>query len=232
MTEEAFTEWKNQTRQEALEKEVQRLRERTYRQSGKIASLRRTVYFTTFFFTALLTIMAVKGMIVLSADKTKPTTEQLSQKITAIQKPEQVTTPTENKAETIIDSIPVPLNKTKGLIYCVQIGAYTGINLDDYKENLISLQQDSYDGINQLTLGRFRDYEKARTFLDIVKRIGFNDAFIMKFNDGKRVPVKTPATQQVIGPTPQEPVTKEITDSLTLPEDSVTIEIAISDSLF
>jgi hypothetical protein len=230
MTEEAFKDWKNQTRQEALEKEVQRLRERTHRQSGKIASLRRTVYFTTLFFTALLTIMFMKGMIVISSENREPAngTEQLSD---VVQEPVAVQQEDNTKEEPamIPDSIPVPVNKTKGLIYCVQIGAYTSVNLDDYEENLISLQQDSYDGINQLTLGRFNDYGKALAFLDVVKRIGFKDAFIMKFFNGKRIPVKTESPDSVsLPPANTEPALPDNTST-----DSVaTIEASISDSLF
>lgn len=193
MTDEIFTEWKDQTRQEALEKEVKRLRSLTYKQSGKIGSLRKTVYFTYFFFIALLTIMFLKGMISFPENREKDSVTDQSEMTT-----KQKTAQTEN---TLADSIKneenifvpdtvVPIKDTKGILYCVQIGAFTGINLDEFKSDMISLQQDSYEGINQLTLGRFRDYDKAVRFLSIVHQIGFHDAFIMSFRNGRRVPLQ------------------------------------------
>ncbi len=209
MTEEAFTDWQNRTRNEALEKEVKRLRERSYKQSGKIGSLRRTVYFTYFFFIVLFTILFLKGMISFPDNKTKaeeaePDNSTIT-KLTETEEPEKDTLTNENLVY-IPDTVPVPIKDTKGTIYCVQIGAYTGISLDEFKGNMVSLQQDSYEGINQLTLGRFRDYDKALRFLAVVQQIGFHDAFIMSFRNGRRVPlqemqqVKQPAGQEISKP--------------------------------
>jgi len=191
MTEEAFTEWQNQTRHEALEKEVKRLRERSYKQSGRIGSLRRTVYFTYFFFIVLFTILFLKGMISFPDNRNSSAEEKQNNKATAkaiIENKTEQDTATEENLVYIPDTVPVPIKETKGTIYCVQIGAYTGISLNEFKGNMVSLQQDSYEGINQLTLGRFRDYDKALRFLSIVQQIGFHDAFIMSFRNGRRVP--------------------------------------------
>ena len=208
MTEEAFTEWQNQTRQEALEKEVKRLRERSYTQSGKIGSLRRTVYFTYFFFIVLFTILFLKGMISFPDNKNTSDRNTLNEEKIAKVANENKTeknTATEENLVYIPDTVPVPIKETKGTIYCVQIGAYTGISLDEFKGNMVSLQQDSYEGINQLTLGRFRDYDKAMRFLSVVQQIGFHDAFIMSFRNGRRVPLQEmQAVKQ-----PEQPVTKQ-----------------------
>lgn len=213
MTEEAFKAWKEQTRQEALEKEVKRLRERSYKQSGKIGSLRRTVYFSWFFFIVLFAIMLFKGMISLNGKQAKPETEK------AITKQEKkvvkATTDSVQQKNTaaIPDSI-VPIKNTKGILYCVQIGAFTGLDLDEFKGDLVSLQQDSYDGINQLTLGRFKDYKKAVRFLNIVHQIGFHDAFIMTFKDGKRVPMNT--MQKTVN-NPQKPAVSSKKEEIPIP---------------
>ena len=217
MTEEAFKEWKDLTRQEALEKEVKRLRTLSYNQSGKIGSLRRTVYFTYFFFIVLLTVLFLKGMISFP-DKRNTTAYQ------ADTTPVQQTTPTKNivvsdsvsKEDNIFipDTVPAHIRKTKGTIYCIQIGAYTGIDLDEFNGNMVSLQQDSYEGINQLTLGRFRDHDKAVRFLSIVHQIGFHDAFIMSFKNGRRVPLNT---MQATKPAPEKKQEKII--PYTVPEE-------------
>ncbi len=190
MTEEDFIGWKDQTRQSAMEKEVQRLRELSQKQSGKLGSLRRIIYFISFFFIVLFTILLVKGMLIIPEESTNVTT--IVQQDT-IAKSILAKIDSSNIKETdlyIPDTIPVPLKETKGIVFCVQIGAYTGIDLEQYKENLVSLQQDSYEGINQLTLGRFTDYNKAIEFLSTIQQIGFHDAFIMSFKNGRRVQVQ------------------------------------------
>jgi len=211
MTEEAFKTWKDQTRQDALEKEVKRLRERSYKQSGKIGSLRRTVYFTWFFFIVLFAVMFSKGMISIQNKKTEHI------KTTPVSaKPQTTTTTTTDTLSTkvvkaVSDTIK-PLKETKGVLYCVQIGAFTGINLDEFNDNLVSLQQDSYGGINQFTLGRFKNYDKAVKFLNIVQHIGFHDAFIMSFQNGERVPLN-----EIQSAKDQTPVTTSSDKNITLP---------------
>ncbi len=189
MTEEDFTEWKDNTRQSALEREVQRLRELSQKQSGKFGALRRVVYFVSFFFIVLFAILLAKGMLVFPSDNTS--TVVAKQDTLLSSEPQYIDTVRVEEADLHIpDTIPIPLRETKGIVYCVQIGAYTGIDLEEYKDNLVSLQQDSYEGINQLTLGRFTNHEKANEFLATVHQIGFHDAFIISFKNGRRVQVK------------------------------------------
>ena len=214
MTEEDFTEWKDNTRQNALEREVQRLRELSQKQSGKLGALRRIVYFMLFFFVVLFSILLVKGMLVFPGNDTGTVVVQLDtivkDKISVVD-----SGIIDNIEQYVPDTIPVPLKETKGIVYCVQIGAYTGINLDEYKENLVSLQQDSYEGINQLTLGRFVNHDKANEFLAIIRQIGFRDAFIMSFKNGRRVPLKVQETSEMQSES-NPPVSAE-----TSPSDSV-----------
>jgi len=210
MTEEAFKAWKDQTRQEALEKEVKRLRERSYRQSGKIGALQRAIYFTWFFFIVLFAVMLSKGMISIGKKKSEQTIA-VKQAAMPAQKPVTATDTILKKEQGSMTDTLLPLKETSGILYCVQIGAFTGINLDEFNDNLISLQQESYSGINQLTLGRFKDYDKAVRFLDIVQQIGFHDAFIMSFRNGKRVPIGGSEN------TKQKPPVKKDTVSITIP---------------
>ncbi len=217
MTEEDFTEWKDNTRQDALEREVQRLRELTHKQSGKMGALRRVVYFVSFFFIVLFGILLAKGMLVFPSGDTN--TVVAKQDTLVSNEPKGIdTTRVEEVNLYIPDTIPVPLKETKGIIYCVQIGAYTGIDLDEYKENLVSLQQDSYEGINQLTLGRFTNHDKAAEFLAIVKQIGFHDAFIMSFKNGRRVQVKA-----------QESTVNQSKESFSSPADAPAINPSVAD---
>ena len=190
MTEEAFTEWKNNTRQAALEKEVQRLRSINRKQSERLGNTRRILYFTVFFFVVLFTILLIKGMLVLPGKNEKPVIVTQHVVTPAEKVYDSLSKENEEIPVAITDSMPVPIKDTKGIIYCVQIGAYTGVDLGEFSKNLVSLQQDTYEGINQFTLGRFTDYNKALDFLAVIQQLGFQDAFIMSFKNGRRVAMK------------------------------------------
>jgi len=191
-SEHAFGEHKNQMRSEALENEVQRLRSISRRQSHKISSLRRTLYFAIFFFVILLSILLIKGLIQFPA-KTKIPTPDLAQFRQTIidslarQKPQKDTV-----ERFVYSAHPAAIRKKdfKGIIFSIQIGAYTGIDLEQYEDHLMGIKQDSYEGINQFTLGEFVDYTEAVDFLNTIKQMGFQDAFIMSFKNGIRI--KTP----------------------------------------
>jgi len=206
-SEHAFGEHKNQMRSEALEKEVRRLRSISRRQSHKISSLRRTLYFAIFFFVVLLSILLIKGLIQFPAKPTKPTPDlaQLRQTIIdslARQKPQEDTLD-----RFVYSAHPAAIRKEdfKGVIFSIQIGAYTGIDLEQYEDHLMGIKQDSYEGINQFTLGEFIDYSEAVEFLNTIKQMGFQDAFIMSFKNGIRIHIQDAISiQQKNNPTKKE----------------------------
>ena len=74
--------------------------------------------------------------------------------------------------QNIIDQNVATRNE-KGLRFRVQIGAYKEINLKDYTNNLVAINQETYDSINQYTIGVFKDYQKARVFFGGYKKDGF-----------------------------------------------------------
>ncbi|TAJ10146.1 hypothetical protein DMA11_19435 [Marinilabiliaceae bacterium JC017] len=181
-SEKEFLEWKVQMRKSAMEKEVERLRNTTKKQSYKINTLRKILYFLTFFFLVLFIILTLKGYILFPSQENVP----LSQSSLVDEKKKE----TKDLAQHINSNNDLPPTPQKGISagvnYSVQIGAYTGIDLEKYKDNLVLLNQDSFDGINQFTLAHFNDYKQATDFLEIIKQMGFKDAFIMSFIDGKR----------------------------------------------
>ncbi|MBI9063741.1 MAG: hypothetical protein JEZ14_17300 [Marinilabiliaceae bacterium] len=189
-SEHAFGEHKNQMRSEALEKEVQRLRSISRRQSHKISSLRRTLYFAIFFFVILLSILLIKGLIQFPTKTPTPDLAQFRQTIIdslARQKPQEDTV-----ERFVYSAHPAAIRKEdfKGIIFSIQIGAYTGIDLEQYENHLMGIKQDSYEGINQFTLGEFVDYTEAVDFLNTIKQMGFQDAFIMSFKNGIRIHIQ------------------------------------------
>jgi hypothetical protein len=74
-----------------------------------------------------------------------------------------------------------------GIIFSIQIGAYLSHDLQRFNNNMISLHQYSSEYINQFTLGLFTNYTAALEFRDIVKQLGFSDAYVTALKNGKRI---------------------------------------------
>ncbi|MFO8000743.1 MAG: hypothetical protein R6U46_05830 [Marinilabilia sp.] len=194
-----FNQWKEETRREALEKEVERLRESTEQQSRSLRNLRRTLLWVI-----LAAITSLAGLWVFSMDGNYPDgiysaqekdstsletiTETSREKTTPVTKEDS--TPPE-KAEII-----TPASDTvaffipdDGIFFSVQIGAYLGVDLEKFRNNMVSLHQNSAAGINQFTLGIFPTYNEASEFNKVIRKIGFEEAHIIATQDGHRIKV-------------------------------------------
>jgi hypothetical protein len=77
-----------------------------------------------------------------------------------------------------------------GVFFEVQIGAFENFDLEKYKEGLARLNIDYSGQLDQYTLGKFRDLEMAKDFVEDIRRIGIKDAFIVAKIDGERVTVQ------------------------------------------
>jgi hypothetical protein len=77
-----------------------------------------------------------------------------------------------------------------GVFFEVQIGAFENFDLEKYKEGLAKLNIDYSGDLDQYTLGKFRELEMAKDFVQDIRRMGIEDAFIVAKIDGKRVTVK------------------------------------------
>jgi len=188
-----FENKKNILRQEAVGKEVERLRSVNRTQSQKIVKLRKALYFQIFFFISLMLVFLLKGMINFTGSSSNEDLKALEFKYSNLQKAntglEDSLGEYKNKLNKIIDKNLEDRNEN-GLKFRVQIGAFKGINLKNYAENLVAISQETYDSINQYTIGVFKDYQKAKLFLEDVRKMGFNDSFIISTKNGKRIPVQ------------------------------------------
>lgn len=81
------------------------------------------------------------------------------------------------------------INESVGVVFKVQIGAYTKKDLAQF-DSAKNFSQESDGGVNKFTLGAFRDYWEADTFKKYLREMGVKDAFIVSFKDGKRVDIK------------------------------------------
>jgi DNA repair exonuclease SbcCD ATPase subunit len=78
-----------------------------------------------------------------------------------------------------------------GVVFKVQIGAFRNKDLSKYFENNENFGGETdKDGVQRITLGKFRDYWQADTFKKYLREMGVNDAWIVPYKDGTRVAMK------------------------------------------
>jgi len=84
-----------------------------------------------------------------------------------------------------------PVIGEDGVVFKVQIGAFRNKDLSKYFENNENFGGETdEDGVQKITLGKFRDYWEADTFKKYLREMGVNDAWIVPYKDGTRVAMK------------------------------------------
>lgn len=68
----------------------------------------------------------------------------------------------------------------------VQIGAFQYFDLNAYDSELLRLQEIKEEGMNKYVLARFRRFDEAEAFLNDIRSLGLEDAFIAGIVDGQR----------------------------------------------
>lgn len=85
---------------------------------------------------------------------------------------------------------PIPLNKPlpQGLLFKVQIGAFRNpIPQDLFKGFNPLFGESTPSGLVRYTAGSFRNYKNANTAKNEIRGIGYKDAFVVAYYNGKRV---------------------------------------------
>lgn len=78
----------------------------------------------------------------------------------------------------------------RGIIFRVQIGAYTKFKVDDKLTNTESnFSGETVDGMNKYLIGRFRSFELCEQFRKSIVKLGIKDAWVTAYNDGVRITV-------------------------------------------
>ena len=83
-----------------------------------------------------------------------------------------------------------------GVFFEVQIGAFEYFDLADYKDDLVKMNIDKTEQVDQYTLGKFRDLDRALAFRKDIQRMGIKDAFVIAKVDGNRVTVQEALAEQ------------------------------------
>jgi hypothetical protein len=215
------------TRINALEKEVARLKTLSQKQSVKHNKLKKATSFQLLFFVVLLIMMFAYGIIQWPVNQDTKTLAPVASvsaldnaavDTTANQLPINQPLP-EIKGEDLL-SFYVP---DDGLLFSVQIGAYTGVDMRPFEANMFSLRQYTYQTINQFTVGIFHNFQDAEAFRDIIQQMGFHDSFIIATLNGKRLPVQEALAIKSHQPSMSEPTAAESTiPPTTTPEPTIT----------
>jgi len=78
---------------------------------------------------------------------------------------------------------------TMPILYRVQIGAYTSFNSKLISDDLVHLDKFEDEGLNKYAIGNFTTYKDAVMLRDDMRRLGFNDCFIIAKSYGTPVNV-------------------------------------------
>ncbi|WP_103864449.1 SPOR domain-containing protein [Aquimarina sp. I32.4] len=76
------------------------------------------------------------------------------------------------------------------LIYAVQIGAFENMDLSMYSENFVNFKEIRSGNFNKYALGNFATLDEAKKFRRALVRLGFRNAFIASYQNGKRIKIE------------------------------------------
>lgn len=82
------------------------------------------------------------------------------------------------------------IDENVGVVFKVQIGAFTKKDLSKYLDNAKNFSGEEEEGVRKYTIGVFKDYWEADTFKKYLREMGVKDAWIVSYKDGNRVPIK------------------------------------------
>jgi hypothetical protein len=94
---------------------------------------------------------------------------------------------------------PIPVNPAlpEGIIFKVQVGAFKNIVRNDAFNGLSPLAAEKIQGssFTRYLVGQFATYEGGKLALNEVKTLGYKDAFVVAYKDGKRIPLYLARTE-------------------------------------
>ncbi|GAA4275874.1 SPOR domain-containing protein [Aquimarina mytili] len=76
------------------------------------------------------------------------------------------------------------------LVYAVQIGAFEEKNLSMYSDNFVNFKEIKSEGYNKYALGNFETLAEAKRFRRELVKLGFRNAFIGSYQNGKRIKIE------------------------------------------
>jgi nitrogen fixation-related uncharacterized protein len=100
------------------------------------------------------------------------------------------------KQVAIADSVRISLSEMS-IVYSIQIGAYANFKSGLISEDITQLEEFEENGFNKFSVGKFTTYREAVALRDDLRRMGFNDCFIIAKSYG--IPVNIEEALQLSG---------------------------------
>lgn len=76
------------------------------------------------------------------------------------------------------------------IVYSIQIGAYTNFKSNLISKDITQMEEFEENGFNKFSIGKFMTYKEAVMLRDDLKRVGFNDCFVVAKSYGMPVDIK------------------------------------------
>lgn len=77
-----------------------------------------------------------------------------------------------------------------GVVFKVQVGAFRKIDLNKYANSAKDFSEEEMKELRKYVIGNFRNYDDANVLKRYLREMGVEDAWIVPYRDGKRVPLK------------------------------------------
>ena len=77
-----------------------------------------------------------------------------------------------------------------GVVFKVQVGAFRKMDLKKYADSSKDFSEEGADDLRKYVIGNFRNYEDANVLKRYLREMGVDDAWIVPYRDGKRVPLR------------------------------------------
>ena len=84
-----------------------------------------------------------------------------------------------------------PEAMTKGVVFKVQIGAYEERNIAENLTTAVMLDTEEKGDMQKIVIGQFRIYQKADRLKQQLRAMGVEDAWVVPYKNGKRVPLES-----------------------------------------
>lgn len=75
------------------------------------------------------------------------------------------------------------------IVYSIQIGAYTNFKSNLISKDITQMEEFEENGFNKFSIGKFMTYKEAVMLRDDLKRVGFDDCFIVAKSYGLPVDI-------------------------------------------
>ncbi len=77
-----------------------------------------------------------------------------------------------------------------GVVFKVQVGAFRKMDLQKYANTSNQFAEEDADDLRKYVIGNFRNYEDANVLKRYLREMGVDDAWIVPYRDGRRVPLR------------------------------------------